>query len=266
MRPELTLLRHKKQDGVSTWRVRCLNKSYIIKHFAKPENRREIENYRILRSLGIPAPRVIKRGEKTLLMEDLSLGAYRLATKRDMNNPAIAVLVAAWYRTLHENGRAYAQAHDLYDECEHITPENLAMIGEKTGAKDLPVWPALTEALPRIREAALSLPRTLTYNDFFHGNMAVARDKSAVVVFDYDLLGKGYVYGDIRNVCSSLGKKAKAAFLKAYGPFDENEIKIDRIAGTLFTLGAACQKEKFPRWAEGSLCDLREWTEEDLRF
>jgi len=263
MQPKFTLLRHKKQDGVSTWRVKnCC----IAKHFAKPDNRREIENYRILQSLGIPTPRLIAQGEKTLLMEDLSAGAYRLAKKKDMDHPAIAVLVAAWYRKLHENGREYAQTHELYDECDHITPENLAMIGEKTGAKEYPIWPVLTERLPQIKAAAMALPRTLTYNDFNYTNFAVARGKSAALVFDYDLLGKGYVYADIRNVCSSLGKKAKEAFLVAYGPFDESEIAVDKIASVLFTLAAACQQEKFPRWAEESLQALRGWTAEDLNL
>ena len=275
MKPELTLLRHKKQDGVSTWRVGCTppgppghpplkRGAYIVKHFALPENRREIENYHILQSLGIPTPRIIAWGEKTLLMEDLSTGAYRLAREKDMNDPAVATLIAAWYRTLHENGRAYAQTHELYDECGHITQETLTMIGEKTGAKDFPIWPTLMERLPRIREIALSLPRTLTYNDFYYTNFAVARDKSAALVFDYDLLGKGYVYADIRNVCSSLGKKAKAAFLAAYGDYDESEAAVDKIASELFSLAAACGQEKFPRWAEGALQKIQGWTEEDL--
>jgi len=264
MRPELILLRHKKKEGVSTWRVTFGGQSQILKHFSKPEHRREIKNYRILQSLGIPTPRLIAQGKKTLLLEDLSVGAYRFAKEKDMHDPAVAILVAAWYRKLHGNGRAYAQAHDLYDECDLISPENLALIGEKTGAKDFPIWPALTEALPRIRKAALSLPRTLTYNDFHYTNLALARDGSAALVFDYDLLGKGYVYGDIRNVCSSLGEKAKAAFLAAYGPFDEGEIVIDKIAGVLVSLAAACQKEKFPSWAEGALSELRGWTAEDL--
>jgi len=262
MKPELTLLRHKKSDGVSTWRVNP--PGCIVKHFAKPENRREIENYRILQSLDIPTPRLIAQSKKTLLMEDLSVGAYRLATEQDANDPAVGTLVAAWYKTLHEKGREYAQSHAMYDECDMLTPENLALIGEKTGAMDFPIWPVLMEALPRIREAALSLPRTLTYNDFYYTNLALARDKSAALVFDYDLLGKGYVYGDIRNVCSSLGEKAKEAFLAAYGPYDESEIAIDRIVSELVSLHAACRKEKFPRWAEGALETIRGWTAEDL--
>jgi len=263
MQPKLTLLRHKKKEGVSTWRV--THPACIIKRFSKPEHRREIENYHILQSLDIPTPRVIAWGEKTLLMEDLSIGAYRLAKEKDMHDPAVAVQIAAWYRKLHENGRAYAQTHDLYDECDLISPENLALIGEKTGAKDFPIWPVLTAQLPRIKEAAMALPRTLTYNDFDYPNLAVARDKSAALVFDYDLLGKGYVYGDIRNVCFCLGKKAKQAFLAAYGAFDEGEIAIDNIASVLVSLAAACHKEKFPhRWAQGVLDVLKGWEEEDF--
>jgi len=176
MKPVIKLLRHKKSDGVSTWRVgappgpirfpqETLAKpprkrgGLIIKHFSKPGHRREIGNYRILQSLGIPTPRVIAQSRKTLLLEDLSVGAYRLATEGDMDDPAVGALVAAWYRQLHEKGREYAQTHELYDECELLTPENLALIGEKTGAKEFPIWPLLKEAMPRVREAALSLPR-----------------------------------------------------------------------------------------------------------
>jgi len=260
---------------VSTWRVTLAppgpaghpplkRGAYIVKHFAKPENRREIENYRILQSLDIPTPRVIAWGEKTLLTEDLSIGAYRLAAKKDMDDPAIAKLVAAWYRQLHDKGREYAQSHDLYDECDDITPESLAVIGEKTGAKAFPIWLALMERLPQIKAAATALPRTLTYNDFYYTNFAVARNHSHVLVFDYDLLGKGYVYADIRNVCYSLGEKAKKAFLAAYGPFDESEAAVDKIMSELVSLTAACRKEKFPRWAEGALQKIQGWTEEDF--
>ena len=73
--PALTLLRRKKKEGTSTWRIQTGKTSYILKHFAKPENRREIENYRILQSLDIPTPRLIAQSKKTLLMEDLSVGA-----------------------------------------------------------------------------------------------------------------------------------------------------------------------------------------------
>jgi len=92
----------------------------------------------------------------------------------------------------------------------------------------------------------------------------VARDGSAALVFDYDLLGKGYVYGDLRNVCSSLGEKAREAFLAAYGPFDEKEIAVDTVVSELIALHYACQKKNPPRYAQGVLDALRGWEEEDL--
>lgn len=61
------------------------------------------------------------------------------------------------------------------------------------------------------------------------------------------------MYGDIRNVCSSLGSKAKAAFLSAYGEFDEYEKIVDDVVSTLITLYFACQRDKFPAWANGCL-------------
>ncbi|MCL2494414.1 MAG: aminoglycoside phosphotransferase family protein [Oscillospiraceae bacterium] len=267
MKFRITRLQHKKREGTSTWRIQAGKASYIIKHFSKPENRREIENYRILQSLGIPTPRVIAQGKRTLLLEDLANGPWRLGVKEDMDDPAVAVLVAAWYRQLHENGRAYAQTHDLYDETDfYINPKNLALIGRKTGAESLPIWPVLTERLPRIKQAAMALPRTLTYNDFHYNNLAVAKDGSAALVFDYDILGKGYVYGDIRNICYNMGEAAKEAFFAAYGEFDKTEIVIDDIAGVLVSLGYICHldKEKFPRWGEGVLGVLKGWTEKDL--
>jgi len=269
VRFKITRLQHKRKEGTSTWRIQAGKASYVLKRFAKPEHRREIENYRILQSLGIPTPRVIAQSRKMLLLEDLANGSWRLGVKEDMNDPAIAVLVAAWYRKLHENGREYAQSHDLYDESDfYITPENLALIGRKTGVDNLPIWPVLTARLPRIREMAMSLPRTLTYNDFHYNNFAVSKDGSRALVFDYDLLGKGYVYGDIRNICYNMGDAAKAAFLATYGDFDENEITIDEIASVLVSLGYICHldKEKFPSWGEGVLGVLKGWTEEDLLF
>ncbi|NLO82194.1 MAG: hypothetical protein GX094_03920 [Clostridiales bacterium] len=47
------------------------------------------------------------------------------------------------------------------------------------------------------------------------------------------LLGKGYVYSDIRNVCSSLGEQAKTVFLKEYGEFNQKEINLDIVTASL---------------------------------
>jgi len=41
---------------------------------------------------------------------------------------------------------------------------------------------------------------TLTYNDFYWSNFIVRKDRQAALMFDYNLLGRGYRYSDMRNV------------------------------------------------------------------
>ena len=88
------------------------------------------------------------------------------------------------------------------------------------------------------------------YTDFYYTNLAVARDGSSALMFDYNFFYKSYVYSDIRNVCWSLGsEEAKEAFQSIYGAFDEREIIIDAIACELSSLIIACQRKVFPNWA-----------------
>ena len=61
----LTLIRQK--DGVAVWRVTTDKTSYVMKCFIKKEHRREITNYQILTSLGIPTLKMIAYTERSLL-------------------------------------------------------------------------------------------------------------------------------------------------------------------------------------------------------
>jgi len=115
----------------------------------------------------------------------------------------------------------------------------------------LPVWRLIEEHFAQIHTAAMSLPRTLTYNDFHYTNLVVARNGSAALIFDYNMLGKGYVYSDIRNVCEHLGnEEARAAFCSAYGSFDEKELFVDNAVNLLTGLHIACQRKSFPDWGQ----------------
>ncbi len=248
-----TLTKIYSKEGISIWRVICGDKSMILKCFHEPEHRREIRNYNIMSSLGIPTLKIIAHTECALIMEDIEQSVYRLGTESDLNNPKTVELTAKWYRTLHEQGRKYTQKHLLYDECDVITPENIEEIKSKTDTGDLPVWWEINKNFELIKSAVTNLPRTLTYNDFYYTNLAAARNNNAALMFDYNLLGKGYVYSDIRNVCTSLGKDVKAAFMSAYGDFDKSEITVDNVASVLTTLHFACRREKFPSWAVGEL-------------
>lgn len=52
-------------------------------------------------------------------------------------------------------------------------------------------------------------------------------------------------------MCSSLATdEAKAAFLSAYGGFDEHEVIIDNVVSELSSLYIACQRKAFPSWAD----------------
>ena len=72
-------------------------------------------------------------------------------------------------------------------------------------------------------------------------------------MFDYNLLGKGYVLSDLRNVTYHMNEAAANAFLTAYGSYNKDEILIDRVASTLTTLIFACRREEWPEWADEPL-------------
>jgi len=248
----LSLIRDK--DGVSVWRVMTGDGSVVMKCFDKPEYRREISNYQLLNSLGVPTLKMIDHTDCSLVMEDIERSAYRLGTMEDINNPQIADKIALWYRTLHQNGREYANTHDFIDEGNGLTLDNLEMIQEKTRTSDLNVWRVIEAHFTEIHSAVMSLPRTLVYTNFHFTNLAVARDGSSALIFDYNFFFKGYAYSDVRNVCGNFyNEEAMTAFLSAYGLIDEREVIVDDVASVLTALIIACERKVFPEWANGLL-------------
>ena len=248
------LLRQK--DGVAVYRVLHGGASYVLKTYANEADRREIGNYRILNVLGLTTLRILGSTKSALLMEDVEQSqTLRLAKKDDMDDPAVAAQLAKWYRELHKRGRAYVAAHgrDLYDETDCITPENMEAAAQKTGTAGHPAWALLKENFGAVSQKIASVERTLTYNDFYYTNMIVQKDLSSAFMFDYNLLGKGYAYADLRNVTSSLGREAGRAFLRAYGGFDPQEEAFDAVASVLTTLHFGCQRKAFPAWAQEEL-------------
>lgn len=257
------------KDGVIVARVRNCTTSHIIKYFQDEDFKREIKNYQLLDALNIPTVKVFGFTDSAILMEDVSQSdTFRLATKEDLNDSAIASRIAEWYKLLHTSSNDFAGIHstDIYDETEFITRENIEFIREKTGTQSLPVWKLIDDNFDIIISKIKNLPRVLTYNDFYYTNLIVAKDKSSAFMFDHNLLGKGYVYSDIRNVCSSLGENAKKAFLEAYGDFDKNEIIVDAAASVLVTLYHACQRKNFPTWADSALNALKTDYENAVRL
>lgn len=247
------------KDGVTVARIVNGENSYVVKHFQKDEYKREIENYRLLTALKIPSIRVIDSTDTVLLLEDIDRNpSFRLGVQEDMSDPEIARRIAAWYKRLHSQGYDYVRQHgaSMYDESDFFTMENIACIKKKTGTQDALVWALLEQTFHSICGMLCNARRTLTYNDFYCTNMIVAKDKSSALMFDYNLLGKGYAYTDLRNVMSSLSEEAGKAFLAEYGEFDPAEKVLDDVVSVVVTLYLACQRDTFPWWAQGLLDEL----------
>lgn len=267
--PYRTINLIQNKDGVIVARVQSDVKSYIIKYFQNEDFKREIKNYQLLKTLNIPTVKVFCFTDSAILMEDVSLSeTFRLAAKEDLNDVVIASKIAEWYRHLHTSSENFVKENitELYDETDFITRENIEFVKEKTGTQSLPVWKLIDDNFDIIVSKIKSLPRVLTYNDFYYTNLIVAKNKSSALMFDYNLLGKGYVYSDIRNVCYSLGDNAKKAFLETYGEFDKSEIIVDDVASVLITLYHACQRKTFPCWADSVLNTLKTDYENTVRI
>ena len=248
------------KDGVIVARVQSGEELYIIKYFRDEDFKREIKNYQLLDTLNIPTVKVFGFTDSAILMEDISQSdTFRLATKEDLYDVEIASKIAEWYKLLHANSEIFVKENiaELYNETDFITRENIEFIKSKTGTQNLNVWKLINDNFDIVVSKIRDLPRVLTYNDFYYTNLIIAKDKSSAFMFDYNLLGKGYVYSDIRNVCYSLGENAKDAFIEAYGEFDKSQIVVDDVASVLITLYHACQRKTFPTWANSILADLK---------
>lgn len=250
----------RSKNGISVYRVVHGDKSYVIKYFMNDPDRREIENYYILNSFGIMTIQLISATQSALLMDDIEQSnTYRLGNADDLNDIAVAVQIAKWYKELHSKGKHFVSSYkgNLYDETDVITKANIDFIKSKTSTECNPVWEVLFHNFDLIKENIAKAERTLTYNDFYYTNLIVAKDKSSAFMFDYNLLGKGYVFSDIRNVCTSLSEHAKTAFLKEYGEFNQKEMIVDNVVSSLTTLYFACKRDTFPKWAEAYLLQMK---------
>lgn len=252
----ITVLQDK--DGTTVARVAGDGYSYILKCFQNEAFQREIANYSRLSALGVPTIPVIASTDSAILLEDLHCSPiYRLGTRRDMADVEIARRLARWYKQLHRCGYDDVETHGNglydYDESDAFTLENIAIVKERTGTQSAPAWRKIEQYFPEISAALRRVRKTVTYNDFFYTNMAVARDRSSALMFDYNLLGKGYAYADLRNVTTSLPKQSGKAFLEEYGRYDPVEAALDEVVSVVCGLYTACQRKAFPNWANDLL-------------
>lgn len=256
--PVCSLIRSK--DGISLYRVESEGKKLVLKVFENREDAREIDNYLMLSNLEIPTLPLLGYTKNAILLPDAEASdEYRLGKESDLSDPGVAKAIAKWYRMLHKKGSAYLSGSEtpMYDESDMLTADNMQLIAEKTGTVDHALWQVITENYSTIRSRIDALPRTLTYNDFYWTNLIVSKTGEYAFMFDYNLLGKGIAYGDIRNVTSSLSCEAAEAFIQEYGDDIPREQKIaDAFLAPLVTLVNACRCDTFPSWAMASLEEL----------
>jgi len=247
----------RNKDGVQTFRVSENGKHYFLKYFEKLEFRREIANYKILRDLNIPTISVIGFTDSSLLLEDINYSKYRLCTEEDLHNFEIIKLISKWYKKLHINGFNYSHKNNLYSELDLFSRENLKFLLDNNDIEQIPILEVIYKKYDFFRNHINSLEATLTYNDFHYSNIAISRDMSSVIIFDYNFLGRGCISSDIYNVLWQLkNNELKRIFLNEYGEINQSERAIIDIVNPIIGLFIAHQKIKFPCWGNQLLDTL----------
>lgn len=248
------------KHGNRLFRIALGSSSYVLKVFGNPETSSEIRAYDLLRNLGVPTLRAIAATDDAILLEDLKVSSdFRLASEGDVEKPEVGAALACWYRTLHDAGSRLRIRHTettfLRREIEDLTPTSILDLAAKIGSSNRSEWITLTDSIDRIKNAAMASAETLTYNDFHWTNLALSRAEKPIraIVFDYHLLGLGLRYSDYRNVLSSLGQNAAAAFRSGYGETDRREKVLDDLMAPLYALVVAFRHRKFPSWAGAPL-------------
>ena len=257
------------KSGVYVYKCLCDGVPAVVKYFEKEDDRREILNYRILAQHGIPTIKTYALGKTALVMEDITVSEdWRLGIAEDLKDADVAKMLAHWYFMFHENGAAVSELDTLYFEYDYITEENLNILIQKfPEAKE--VFQFILTHYGRFRELICKPSFTLTYNDFYWSNFVVRKDKTAAMMFDYNLLGKGYRSCDFRNVCWSMSDEAKAAFVDEYNRlyFEKHgnlrveaeniEKQIGGVAGDIFALYVdMVEKDNPADWAKGTDSDF----------
>jgi len=251
------------KDGVHVYKCLYEDAPAVAKYFENEDDKREILNYRILARHNIPTIKTLALAKSTIVMEDITFSEnWRLGIPEDLEDAGVAKALASWYFIFHESGSAVPELDTLYFEYDSITEDNLKMlIAKLPEAEEL--FGFLLARYEKLRELIYKPSFTLTYNDFYWVNFVVRKDKKVAMMFDYNLMGKGYRFSDYRNVCWSMSKDAKAAFTDEYNRLyfekhnhtraeaEKLEECIENIAGPLFSLFTAFTKhENFPDWAK----------------
>ena len=249
------------RPGHRLYRIRTDRRSYVLKSFPVGNPGNEIKGYSLLRQLGVPTLDVIAMTETDLLLEDLTCSeTWRLATEPDAGDRHVGRAVARWYWRFHEKGSALAASGSglppfLKREEDLLDCAGIESAGRALGLSRMDSWRLAADHIELLKLALSDFGTTLNYNDFHWTNLALSRKSGPgmeAIVFDYDLLGIGTRYSDVRNAVGSLSGEAITGFQEVYGSVDPGEKKLDRPLATLYALVSAVRMAMFPKWAEES--------------
>ena len=246
---EIELIR--KKDGISLFQVCRTQAKYVLKIFENLEFTREIDNYHLLHEFGIPTIPLIASSEDAILLEDLNVSPnLRLASEVDLASLQIATCLAVWYQNLHAIDLDALKLRGLkfYSELDYFSLANINELISFLGSKTPPTIVEIKNHFSEISQKLLLTRKCLTYNDFYYTNMAVARDGSYALMFDYNLLGVGFAAMDLNNVTSSLSEEAGRAFLEAYGQIDSMETRLNEIVSPIIGLVMGMNRKSLPKW------------------
>ena len=240
------LIRAKK--GVHVYKCTYKDTPAVVKYFENDDDKREISNYRMLNKHNIPTINVFAYGKSSVIMEDISVSEeWRLGIAEDLQDTEVTASLARWYFNFHEKGLTVPELKTLYCEYDDITEENINMLCEKL-SEGVNTFRYILSRFDKLRKLIDMPSYTLTYNDFYWTNFVVRKDKQAAMMFDYNLLGKGYRYSDTRNVCWFMSDEARKAYVDTYNCLyikkygidrteeDLMEKQIDDVVSCLFTL------------------------------
>lgn len=244
------------KDGIYVYRIKLKDKFAVMKYFEKEEYRREILCYEKLKKSHIDTIPILNQTNSCIIMEDMtSSKKYRLGTEDDLYDKKIITSLAKWYRKFHAVKLTEDEKNNYYSEAGLITKENIQKIQKYDLENEC--FKFLSLHYNKLMDQHREYQVCLNYNDFYYTNFIVSKDKRSAFMFDYNLLGVGYRYNDIRNVCSALNEDMKHIFLEEYGKFNPKEKITDNWMSPLICLVYASQRDTFPNWATESLEQLK---------
>ena len=264
----LELIREKW--GVYVYRCTYDGNPAVVKYFANGTDKREINNYCILNKYNIPTIKVLAYGKSSIVMENISVSDdWRLGIKEDLHDADVANCLAHWYFDLHEKGSGIFELNAIESDFDKVTESTLTMLCEEL-PEIADTFKYILYHYKKLRELINEPSCTLTYNDFYYTNLIVRKDNREAFMFDYNMLGRGYRYSDIRNVCWSLQNEAYTSFVNKYKQLYKNkygeyrtskeaeEKKIDVVMDELHGLILAFERKNYSKLKEFAKKELAE--------